>query len=336
MDHDRHPRVAPSSPQHALVQDYAPSPAPTAVSHPVGIARPPTSFSPLALQQTLGNQAVQRLIQPKRLYNAMPRDTIGSDSLITNYANNTHATVYPDSQDFATKLAFTFLSRRWVSVFHITQNAGAVRAFFTDEGVAINTALNRGSAAQIQALSVHKDAYLAKINQNAQLYTETQAQAEELRLAAIENVSAKNDQKAVASKTASDSKAATAAIRTDALAIAKQKLAAPTIEMWFAFFKANKDYAKTSSAEAYIAAVTAQSVIERARIDLTTALKATITPQTGAAAAATATPQQILTAFATTNQALIQAAKVDMVWLNKMYAHVTSKQAAPAAAAAGK
>jgi hypothetical protein len=302
----------------------------SAAPHPFGVNQPPTHISPRTLQQTLGNQAVQTLLQPKRRYDQMPFQTRGADSLVTDYANDTHATVFPDDQQYAGPLGFTFLSKRWVSTFHITQNNGAVRAFYTDQGAAINTNLTRGSAQQVQGLSGYKDTYLQAINAAAPLYSEAQAVQMDAQLVAAEQQAAAQAQAQAQAMAAADAAQARVAIHSAALLLSKDQPEPPDAA-WFAFFRANRAYASRPAygKDQFVQEVKAEYAQIRAqRTIMIGYIQALLNQQAAPALVDVGNPGAALTTLHGTHAALATYAQTSLRWIAGVYNELVKKKAA--------
>jgi hypothetical protein len=141
------------------------------------------------LQRTIGNKKVGQLltndnvIQTKRLYSDVPHNKQGTDSRVQEFTPRVHATVFPDSANFAGPLKYNYISPRWVSSFHITEDDGMNRAYYTDEGVLINTPLNKGDESR---LSDYADQYQEMLD-GIEHYSEVKARNEDVVLQNQEN-----------------------------------------------------------------------------------------------------------------------------------------------------
>lgn len=195
------------------------------------------------LQRTVGNKMVQQLltnnntIQPKRLYKDVPHNKQGTDSRVQEFSPSTHATVFPDSQDFAGSLDFEYISPRWVSTFHITQDGGRNRAYYTDQGVLIDTALNRGNVNALDGYAARYQSMLDGIDH----YNDDEARDEDVVLQDAEVAERIAQQAADAELKKQQIK------RTNNLIIETIKDSGnlnlspdQTLAKWFVFFRANK------------------------------------------------------------------------------------------------
>ncbi|NQX64752.1 hypothetical protein HQN90_01305 [Paenibacillus alba] len=195
------------------------------------------------LQRTVGNKMVGQLltnnnvIQPKRLYKDVPNNRQGTDSRVQEFSSSTHATVFPDSQAFAGSLDYEFISPRWVSSFHITQDGGRNRAYYTDEGDLIDTHLNRGDE---KALSGYAARYQSMLD-GVDHYTDDEARDEDIVLQDAE------DSARIAAATADAERKKKQTARTNNLIVETIKASEDfnlspeqIITKWFVFFRANK------------------------------------------------------------------------------------------------
>lgn len=195
------------------------------------------------LQQTIGNKMVGQLltnnsvIQPKRLYKDVPHNKQGTDSRVQEFSPRVHATVFPDSANFAGPLKYNYISPRWVSSFHITEDGGRNRAYYTDEGDLIDTPLNNGDESR---LSDYAEQYQEMLD-GIEHYSEVKARNEDVVLQNQENAARIAD--AVADEDRKKRRNATTnyfildmikeAGRYD---LSAEEIAAK----WFTFFRANK------------------------------------------------------------------------------------------------
>ncbi|MDU0200558.1 hypothetical protein ACYEXS_29495 [Paenibacillus sp. MAH-36] len=195
------------------------------------------------LQRTIGNKMVGQLlgnnnvIQAKRLYSEVPHNKQGTDSRVQELTPRVHATVFPDSPDFAGPLKYNYISPRWVSSFHITEDEGRNRAYYTDEGVLIDTPLNRGDE---RRLSGYADQYQDMLD-GIEHYSEIKAANEDVVLQNQENAA----RIAAAAEEEVRKKRRNATTNNIIIDLVKDSgrydLSAEEIAAkWFPFFRANK------------------------------------------------------------------------------------------------
>jgi hypothetical protein len=177
------------------------------------------------------------VIQRKRLYNEMPFARRGTDSLVWEVAKDTHATVFPDSPNFAGPLGYQYISPRWVSSYHITRDNGRDRAYYDDEGNLIPTRLNRGA---YQSLNAEARQYQRAVDKDAKFYSERAAIVKDQELAKAEGEQ-KQKEEAAAKERNKQRNTVTNHIILGMIEKAGGPLTDNEIAAkWFAFFKENK------------------------------------------------------------------------------------------------
>jgi hypothetical protein len=195
------------------------------------------------LQRTVGNKMVQQLltnnntIQPKKLYKDAPHNKQGADSRVQEFTPSIHATVFPDSQDFAGSLDYEYISPRWVSTFHITQDGGRNRAYYTDSGDLIDTGLNRGNVNALDGYAARYQSMLDGLDH----YTDDEAKDEDIVLQDAENADRINKEAADAERkkkqiARSNNLIVETIKASDSLNLTRDQILAK----WFVFFRANK------------------------------------------------------------------------------------------------
>ena len=118
------------------------------------------------------------IIQRKRLFDEMPY-TNRATAITYDFGQGQgiHATVFKDEPKYAAQLGYRFISDRWVSTYHITDENTQARIFYDDQGGVIRQDRNT------QRLVAYGRQYQNEVDQQAKYYDDANAQQVDVQLA---------------------------------------------------------------------------------------------------------------------------------------------------------